>query len=709
MVANIGYASSFSELGLIIENSTKFSGISSASGGSWFTLLLFFSRPFFDAIVSSTPDEVATLVTNLTTAFESVQSDSPSSVGQFCQDIQKYVSFTSIFDNILFTCSFSAADWKKFITAFLDNAAARYGDDKLADRLASGENIISPLSDAWLQIQMSLGASARSSDLLNVSYFGPVGAGELQLQTTPVPLSWGTSKIKGDGWFPSGVTNQGAYVAESRKTFNTSDYSYSNLFPAPSDAPIYSRPNHLGAETFESLKMPIPFGGEPLVSQLAAASSASAAATSGAIPSSFTQLLSLVNTTRGCNPILSSSLLDSASSKALDYVASQIWSTAALDNLSVCSDESGDCAAPFSRLMDGAYSDDIALATNIARYQDVYGAQGPSSTCLRAIVTNNNVYTDSNFNVLSFFNTSFNQGIEPGGFLWSTSWAMNSTNLNPPNPRQSPQIFAECMSDADLDDALVSIPGTNFSTAVLRGTTIKNDAFGVEAGLCVNILLLQTNSNITTLVVPPNVQVYQNSLIELAKAIASNDVIKERVASFLESDVPAANFSCSFTEENNIPACEPKKELSPSELLQAITANDNWCTLGNRASSSSINCDQYLQAISSFNTPIPTVPNWLFVCSIAVAWLSPLLYLLLSFRKGKKQKWKEQSDNNDNVSLASAATSKDVRLVGLNVVSNEGANILENVSLHLKPATMNGLLGLSGSGEPIFRSQFICI
>ena len=697
MVANIGYASIFAALGLITENSTKFSGISSTSGGSWFTLLLFFSRPFFDAIVSSTPDEVATLVTNLTSAFASVQPDSPSSVSQFCQDIQKYVSFSSTFDDILSTCSFTA-DWEKFVTAFLQNAAARYGDDALADRLVSGENIISPLSDAWLQIQMSVGATARSSDLLNISYFGPSDSGELQLQTTPVPLSWGTGTTKGGAWFPLGVTNQSATVVQATKTFNTNDYSYSNLFPAPNDAPRYS-PNHLGVDTVESLKMPIPFGGEPLLTQLAAASSAAAAATTGAISSSFAQTISFVNTTRQCNPILSSSILDSASTKALDYAANQIWSTAALDKLSVCSDDSGDCNAPFSRLMDGAYSDNIALATNIARYQDVHGAQGPSSTCLRAIVTNNNMYSDSNFNMVSFFNTSFNQGIEPGGFLWPTSWAMNNTI---PHPRRSPQIFAECMSVADLDEALVSIPGTNFSTAVLRGTTINNDAFGVEAGLCVSILLLQTNSDIPILVLPPNAQAYQNSFAELAKSIASNDLIKETVASFLEGegDVPAPNFSCSFAEEKNIPACEPKK-LSPSDVLEAIAANDNWCTLGDTASS--INCDQYLQAISAFNTPIPTMPVWLVVCSIAVAWLSPLLYLALSFKKGKKKKSEE---SNADVSYASA---KEINLVGLNVVSSEGAKILENVSLHLKPATMNGLLGLSGSGEPYFCSRFICV
>ena len=573
MAANIGYASSFAALGLITENSTKFSGISSTSGGSWFTLLLFFSRPFFDAIVSSTPDDVATLVTTLTSVFESVKPDSPSSVSQFCQDIQRYVSFSSTFDDILSTCSFTA-DWEKFVTAFLQNAAAEYGDDNLADRLVSGENIISPLSDAWLQIQMSVGASARSSDLLDVSYFGPAG----ELQTTPLPLSWGTGTTKGGAWFPSGVTNQSATIVQSAKTFNTNDYSYSTLFPAPNDAPRYS-PNLLGVETVESLEMPVPFGGEPLLGQLAAASSAAAAATTGAIPSSFAQAISFMNTTRQCNPILSSSILDSASTKALDYAANQIWSTAALDNLSVCSDNSGSCAAPFSRLMDGAYSDNTALATNIARYQDIYGAQGPSSTCLRAIVTNNNMYSDSNFNMLSFFNTSFNQGVEPGGFLWPTLWAMNNTI---PNPRRSPQIFAECMSDADLDDMLVSIPGTNFSTAVLRGTTIKNDAFGVEAGLCVSILLLQTNSDIPTLVLPPNAQAHQNSLAELAKDIASNDLIKERVASFLEGDVPAPSFSCSFAEESNIPACEPKK-LSPSEVFEAITANDNWCTLGDTA------------------------------------------------------------------------------------------------------------------------------
>ena len=700
MAANIGYASSFSALGLITENSTKFAGMSSTSGGSWFTLLFFFSHPFFDAIVSSTPDEVATLVTNLTSAFASVQPDSPSSVSQFCRDIQKYRP-SLVFDVILTTCSFTA-NWEKFVASFLDSAAAMYGDDTLADRLTSGENIISPLSDAWLQIQMSVGASARSSDLLNVSYFGPAGTGKLQ--TTPVPLSWGTDDtMRGGAWFPSGVTNQSATVVHATTTFVTSDYSYSNLFPSANDASIYSSPNLLGAETVESLKMPVPFGGEPLVSQLAAASSASAAATSGAIPSSFAQTVSLLNTTRGCNPILSSSFLDLASSKALDYVANQIYSTPALDNLSVCSDESGDCTAPFSRLMDGGYSDNTALATNIARYQDAYGAQGGSSTCLRAIVTDNNMNTQSNFHMLSYFNTSFNQGIDPGGFLWPTSllWAMNMPPN--PNPRQSPQIFAECMSDADLNDALVSIPGTNFSTAVLRGTTINNDAFGVEAGTCVSILLLQTNSDITTLVTPPNALAYQGSLAELAKGIASNDLIKERVATFLEDDVPPTNFSCSFAEESNILACEPKEELSPSELLQTITANDNWCTLGSTASST--NCDQYLEAISSFNTPIPTVPVWLVICSIAVAWLSPLLYLALSFWKGKKPKLGESNDV--DVSLASVATPREIKLVGLNVASNKGAKILENVSLHLKPATMNGLLGLSGSGEPIFRSQFI--
>lgn len=699
--ANIGYASSFAALGLITGNSTKFSGIASNSGGTWFTLQLFFSRPFYDAIVSSTPDEVAKLVTKLTSAFASIPNDSPSAVSHFCQDIQKYVSFTSVFEDLLTTCQ-STTNWEPFIAAFLDSAAAEYGDEKLAERLVSSENIISPLSDAWLQIQMSLGASARSSDLLDVSYFGPVGA----LQTTPVPLSWGTEAetTKGGAWFPSGVTNQSASIVQSTKTFDTNDYSYSNLFPAANDAPFYS-PNLLGVETEGGLKMPVPFGGKPMLSQLAAASSAYPAAASAAIPSSFAQTISYVNSTIKCNQILSSlDFLESASAKALDYVAKEIWSTSYLDNLTVCSDvsDSGGCAAPSSRLMDGGYSDNIALATNIARYQNVYGAQGPSSSCLRAIVTSNNMYTFSNFDMLSFFNTSFNQGIEPGGFLWPSSWAKNM----PPNPRRSPQIFAECMSDADLNDALVSIPGTNFSTAVLRGTTVKNDAFGVEAGLCVNMLLLQTNSNITTLILPPNALHYQDSLVDLAKDIASNDVIKERVATFLGSDVPATNFSCSFAEEKNIPACEPQKPLTVSEVFEAIIETENWCAADNTVSNSKLLCDQYLQAISSFNDPIPTVPNWLTACSIAVAWLLPLLYLALAFRKGKKQKWEESSDDVD-VYLASAATAKDIKLVGLNVVSNEGAKILENVSLHLKPGTMNGLLGLSGSGEPLFCSQSI--
>ena len=146
--------------------------VSSNSGGSWFTLPFFFSRPFFDAIVSSTPDEVAMLVTNLTSTYASVQPDwsSSSASQQFCQEIQQFIPFSSAFEDIFSQCSFTA-EWEKFVTAFLDNMG--YGDDKLAERLVSGENVISPLSDAWLQIQMSVGASARSSDLLDISYFGP--------------------------------------------------------------------------------------------------------------------------------------------------------------------------------------------------------------------------------------------------------------------------------------------------------------------------------------------------------------------------------------------------------------------------------------------------------------------------------------------------------------------------------------------------------
>lgn len=294
MIANMGYAANFAAAGLITDNSTMFTGMSSASGGTWFMVQFFFSRPFFDAIVTSTPDSLATFVSNWIDAYQSTQSSSPAS--QLCKALYTLDEETDRFTNLqdfLYMCSF-ASDWALTVSNFLELTSTVYGDASLIDRLASGDNIITPLADAYLQIQMSIGASARSSDLSNITFFGPASGGG-ELYTTPLPLSWGTATTNDNGgdWFPKGVTNLSSITAPSSETFNINDYKMYDLFPAKDDASIYT-PNLFNYESKEN-KMPIPFNGKPNVAQVAAASSAYGASLSAGIPTSLAQYVSALN------------------------------------------------------------------------------------------------------------------------------------------------------------------------------------------------------------------------------------------------------------------------------------------------------------------------------------------------------------------------------------------------------------------------------
>jgi hypothetical protein len=105
-------------------------------------------------------------------------------------------------------------------------------------------------------------------------------------------------------------------------------------------------------------------------------------------------------------------------------------------------------------------------------------------------VADHKTTNETNVHVLSYFSTTFNAGVPPGGFIWLPS-STGSPALN--TPVQSPQIFQEYMDETTYKEKFLTLDGTNFTYAILQATTIDNAAFGVVGGQAVELLVLHTN------------------------------------------------------------------------------------------------------------------------------------------------------------------------------------------------------------------------
>ena len=83
--------------------------------------------------------------------------------------------------------------------------------------------------------------------------------------------------------------------------------------------------------------------------------------------------------------------------------------------------------------------------------------------------------------------------------------------------------------------AFVPIEGTNLTTAIYSLTTIDNEAFGVQAGQSVELLLLQINSGIpTNLLFLSAVEQWSEPLGEMAQTIADSVELRSRIQALLD-------------------------------------------------------------------------------------------------------------------------------------------------------------------------------
>lgn len=169
---------------------------------------------------------------------------------------------------------------------------------------------------------------------------------------------------------------------------------------------------------------------------------------------------------------------------------------------------------------------------NIGQFHTV--DNGNLNKTMKVILTNHNYYQDTNVKFLSYFNTTFNEDVAPGDYIWAPGTVPGTAAQNA--PWRSMQIFGEFLDDDTMVAAFEPISSTNLTSAVYTATTIDNPAFGVKAGQRVEILLLQINSVLPTFILlKSQIQELTPRFVDLVDDIASSTELVSRIQAFLAS------------------------------------------------------------------------------------------------------------------------------------------------------------------------------
>jgi hypothetical protein len=216
----------------------------------------------------------------------------------------------------------------------------------------------------------------------------------------------------------------------------------------------------------------------------------------------------------------------------LENGADFFYQSTFFDETSVCSQwPLQQCNEQDGRFVDGYVADSSTAALNIGQYQSSAAADldaDLTTTTIKLILTPDDLQgTYDPVYLLSYFNTTFNQAIEPGDFLWPSDQFVV--------PLRSPQIFADYLDIAMYEALLEPIEGYDYmKTARIQTTTIDNPSYSVVAGTPVDILIVQLDSGIPTEIIGlEEIDVWKGRLADLAKGIASSSELLARVQDFV--------------------------------------------------------------------------------------------------------------------------------------------------------------------------------
>lgn len=483
---------------------------------------------------------------------------------------------------------YSDANWGKFIEDMMSRAAVKYGEPDFASIQANAANRILALQTTDMVLQTTVTSSSKvrlSSADYNITetvenygdtnltgewaflapsygeleeqdmavYVGPLRAASPEEQDASISEDWRLFAPGLSAYYLVNDTYDGFQYAthgeDTTSTSTLSTYSSPTSFrfrwsdkeafylypndgfwdfptnPAQSihEATLQAAYNEMANNMTSTGRLQDPFGGAANVIQVAAVSSAAAAGGSPAVHPVLAQALSLMRQqiVDRLGPVKAIAALT-----AFDIAVQQIDESTLLDNFAVCSQwPDAPCGPADAYFLDGAYADNPSVASNIAQYQQS-ADYDPSKTIKLVIANTNQNFVNASYDTQQFtqyFATDFNVNVTPGDYIWP--WA---------TPILSPQVFEEYMSDDDLFSSLEPIEGFNHTTAVLKGTTIENVAFGTKAGQNVEILLINVNEdNITTFITGAQlVEALTDPIADMTYKLAADEELVRRVSAF---------------------------------------------------------------------------------------------------------------------------------------------------------------------------------
>ena len=529
MWACAGFANLFSSVGLL----GSLGAVSTTSGASWLSTQLFYSPEFHRIVAESDPDGLYDFVLEWMESYKAMNQGAIAAYKQLPGEDQSSARFcnstglsndetlrdTTSGEAVAQFCEmliYYDGDWALYVEEMLRRAAAGYGDGTFVERRAEAGNRVESLRGTDLYVQAALVPNSRirieadEADEDVIVYVGAVPEGDGKGRFVRNLQSQGSSNHNGTEVY--GVVLSAAYVVNSTSShysystesalrgdllmvetpvtgttsreFSFGDWDDFGLYPALNGSVLVDDgAADVDSEAERRTFAPAFGGGSSTVSQISAISSAALGQHSPLVPSVFAQAMSPHRA--------AIALQDGGDPGRFDEHAARMYDIPILDKFAVCGQWPGTCGPDDGMYIDGGFADGPTLATSVAQYQ--LGG-GDVDRTLRVIITNTNKAWGTDYQrsqILQYFDSPSNAGVEPGGFVWHPGFYL---------PRQSLQIFEEALDGPGLDALLEPIDGSNMTTGLLSGTTIDSPSIGVKAGQSVEVLLINVNEPITTFV-----------------------------------------------------------------------------------------------------------------------------------------------------------------------------------------------------------------
>lgn len=528
----MGFASLFFQSGLISENHSSFDAIVSNSAAAFVTAPLLYSEQVFRRMLTDDPEAIRQLLQEWSDAFVSSLFPSDVPADARCDPLLSFQFVNPFLASIYDQCNVASTvndDYALIIDQSLKRIASNNNDAMLINRTMAPENRVSALHETDYLIQVTVAQGIRAGD--EYIALGPPLVDQEHASTTSLACMVPAQYVveSDDASFVYAQESPGIFttnVYHAPETIDTSDWT-DYYFPFPySNVSLYTEITRFPPITNQTNAFRTPFQGTPpTLTQIVAPTSSSTA-----IFSPNTVGFALL--TDVAEYLVKQELPFAA--PLLQTAVSTIYDNNIFGGYSICTQWPEPCGRSDSHLMDGAITDGEGLALTIAHLQRKQ--QGEDDNLIQIILPYPNVGATEpkTFDpFLTYFASSFNEGVEPGDCM-VPPFDIPGVIAGPPT--LSKQIFSDSLDRESFDRLFEPVgENTNFSTAVLRATTLDNIPFGVTAGQQVEILFIRMNSALSGSYSEEELV----GTLDLATQLVSSEVLLERIQTFVGVPSPA--------------------------------------------------------------------------------------------------------------------------------------------------------------------------